>query len=120
MKYSVVFLAAILFLGSLGFPAYGEVNNPYPPPPQTDGVTTGATSRIVPGPTGSEILADLILVRPVSLLAYLFGTAMSVVAAPFVLSTPEKDGPETCYKLLNEPFDFAVFRPLGEFPEPKY
>ena len=120
MKYPVVFLAAFLFLGFLGLPAYGEISNPYPPPPQTDGVTAGATSTLVPGPTGSEMLADLILVRPVSLLAYLFGTAMGVVAAPFVLSTPEKDGPETCYRLLNEPFDFAVFRPLGEFPGPRY
>jgi hypothetical protein len=118
MKYPVIFLAAFLFLSSFGFSAYSEINNPYPPPVGTEtGTTNGSYEN---GATGSEILADLILVRPVSLLAYLIGAAASVVATPFVLASPEKDAGYVYRTLLNEPFDFTVLRPLGDFPEPVY
>jgi hypothetical protein len=119
MKYPVIFLAAFVFVGSLCFSAHGEVNNPYPPPAPTAATEVGpASGPMGNGPTGSEILADLILVRPLSFAGYLLGTAMSIIATPFVLSS--QDGPRVYKKLLDEPFDFSVMRPLGEFGGPEY
>ncbi len=113
MKYLVVFFAVFLSLCSFGFSAHCEPNNPYPPPPQTTETMPGAINKADQHtPSGGEIIADLVLVRPVSLAAYGGGIAASVVATPFTLVSGTTR--QTYRTLLDEPFNFAVCRPLGE------
>ncbi len=113
MKRVVTTLSVILFLCSLSLLAYGETTNPYPPP--SDGVVKvmevkgGAWSS---APTGAEMLADLIFVRPISIAACALGFAGSVLATPL---TPLSGRPVVYDRLVNEPLEFTFHRPLGEF-----
>ncbi len=62
--------------------------------------------------SGEAMIADVLVVRPVTLVALVLGTGISIVATPFALisgTTREVYG-----RLVAEPFDFMVNRPLGE------
>ena len=115
MKHSLVGLVVCLLVLSFALSSIAqEVNTPYPPPMSGNVVKNVVTrSDRGSGPTGSEIGADLVLVRPLSFAAHIIGTGLAVIATPFGLATGT-----TCQiydKLLNEPWDFAARRPLGEF-----
>jgi hypothetical protein len=118
MKHLSIILTVFLFLGCVNAAVYGETFNPYPPPRSTSVNGVGSASQVRSGPDGEAIVGDLFLVRPFSILAYLVGIGMAVVATPFTLASG------TTYqvydKLLNEPFDHAFQRPLGEFPSSQY
>lgn len=64
-----------------------------------------------------NIPVDVLLIRPVSLVGTIVGTALFVVALPF--SIPSGSVKMTAKKLIVEPFKFTFTRPLGEFDEPR-
>ena len=65
--------------------------------------------------SGGEMAADVLFVRPVSLVATVVGTLIFVVALPF--SIPSGSVESTAKKLIVEPFQFTFARPIGEFDE---
>jgi hypothetical protein len=114
MKHVVVILSVLVLLGSLSTTLYGETRNPYPPPPLS-GVTNGGTSmnKGASAPSGEAILADLILVRPMSFAAWIVGAGLNLIALPFTSASHTTN--EVADRLVNEPFEFTFARPLGEF-----
>jgi len=67
------------------------------------------------GGDAEDIPADVLIVRPVTLVGTLLGTALFVVALPF--SIPSGSVKMTAKKLIVEPFKFTFTRPLGKFDE---
>jgi hypothetical protein len=79
--------------------------------------TTGAFSAFaveeqLEQSSGEQMVADLFLVRPVSIVATVFGTACFLVGLPFT-ATGGNVG-ESYDKLIAEPAKFTFNRPLGE------
>lgn len=66
----------------------------------------------------AEIIADVVLVRPVSLAAVIVGTALFIVALPF--SAPSGSVSETAQALVATPFRYTFARPIGDFGRPPY
>jgi hypothetical protein len=62
---------------------------------------------------GMAIVADVLIARPVGLVSIVFGTAMYIVALPF--SIPSDSVGKTGKLLVEDPFKYTFFRPLGDF-----
>jgi hypothetical protein len=62
---------------------------------------------------GMAIVCDVLLARPVSLAAVVVGSALYIVALPF--SIPSDSVGKTGQLLVEEPFKYTFFRPLGDF-----
>ena len=77
------------------------------------------TSALAAGQTvdeensGALMTADLILVRPLGIVAIVLGCAVFVVSLPF--SALGGNTKQASQKLLQEPATFTLTRPLGEF-----
>jgi hypothetical protein len=67
------------------------------------------------GGDAEDIPADVLIVRPLTLVGAVLGTVLFVVALPF--SIPSGSVETTAEKLIMEPFKFTFTRPLGEFDE---
>lgn len=63
------------------------------------------------GSGGDAILADLIFVRPLSIVSLALGFVTSIAATPFAAASGTT--PEVYEKLIVEPYNFTVCRPLG-------
>ena len=63
--------------------------------------------------TGSTMTADLILVRPLGIVATVLGCAVFVVSLPF--SALGGNTKQASQKLVEEPAKFTFTRPLGAF-----
>lgn len=116
MKRLSIVLTVFLVLGFLNTAVYGENGNPYPPPRSAAANGSGDGSQVRSTPDGDVIIADLLLVRPFNIAAYLAGVGIAIVATPFTLATGTTR--QVYRKLVGEPFDYAFQRPLGEFPAP--
>ncbi len=64
------------------------------------------------GPTGSEMMADLFLMRPFMLVSTVVTTATFIVSLPF--SAMGGNVGESAEKLVVEPAAYTFTRPLGE------
>lgn len=62
---------------------------------------------------GLEIATDVLIVRPVSLVATVAGTALFIVALPF--SLPSGSVGTTAQALVATPFKYTFARPVGDF-----
>ena len=60
-----------------------------------------------------ETTVDILLVRPVSLVATVVGTAVFIVSLPF--SIPSQSVGATAQTLVAEPFNYTFTRPIGGF-----
>ena len=66
-----------------------------------------------PPPTPEFMIMDLIFVRPLGFLSLAVGTGIGIAATPFAVASGSTG---TVYKkLVVEPFNFTVRRPLGKF-----
>ncbi|MGA8178522.1 MAG: hypothetical protein WB792_00580, partial [Desulfobacterales bacterium] len=63
--------------------------------------------------TGSTMTADLLLVRPLGIVATVLGCAVFVVSLPF--SALGGNTKQASQKLVKEPVEFTFTRPLGSF-----
>ena len=77
------------------------------------------TSALAQGQTsddemsGALMTADLILARPLGIVATVLGCAVFIVSLPF--SALGGNTKEASQKLIKEPASFTFVRPLGEF-----
>jgi hypothetical protein len=62
-------------------------------------------------PAGEAMIADVLIARPIGFVALVVGTGVSIVATPFALVTGTTH--EVYGKLVADPFNFTVRRPLG-------
>ncbi|HRP76743.1 MAG TPA: hypothetical protein PK725_12780 [Rhodocyclaceae bacterium] len=70
-------------------------------------------SRPVTGDRGSDMAVDLVLVRPLGIVATVVGAAGFVLALPFTL--PSGSAGDTAREWIGAPLDYTFKRPLGEF-----
>lgn len=70
----------------------------------------------VTGDRGSDMAVDLIVVRPLGVVASVLGTVGFVLALPFTL--PSGSAEETACEWIAAPLDYTFKRPLGEFDRP--
>jgi hypothetical protein len=62
--------------------------------------------------SGEAMIADVLIVRPISLVALVLGTGIAIVATPFALASGTTR--EVYGRLVEDPFDHMMLRPLGE------
>jgi hypothetical protein len=62
---------------------------------------------------GEAIMFDLFFLRPLGIISCGVGLATAIIGAPFIAGRPEAR--DIGDALLNEPGNFAVIRPLGEY-----
>ncbi len=101
MKKVTVTFCAVLFFSCWVLPLYGQ-----------DDVVSEFEQR-KPQPTAETIVADLILVRPISLVALALGAGLSILATPFAAASGTTG--DVYRRLVVDPYTFAICRPLGEF-----
>lgn len=70
-------------------------------------------SNTVTGDRATDMTADLLLVRPLSLVGTVIGTAAFIVSLPFTL--PSGSVGEAGHELVGKPFEYTFNRPLGDF-----
>ena len=93
-KTTVLLLAAVMVMVSLGLPAFGQDQ-------------TAENER-----SAEKMAADALIVRPLGLLATALGAVLYLVALPYsILGGNHK---ETQQKLVKEPYQFTFERPLGD------
>lgn len=66
-------------------------------------------------PSFSDIVCDLVLMRPVCMVGLGVGLAVTVVATPFALPTGTMG--QVSQTLIVEPFDYTFVRPLGDWQD---
>ncbi|MBI5492510.1 MAG: hypothetical protein HY893_06225 [Deltaproteobacteria bacterium] len=74
-----------------------------------------AFSEDCKGPTGGEMMFDIVLTRPLGLAAIVLGTAVFVVGLPFTLPTGSVG--VSARRLIGEPVKYTFQRPVGEITE---
>ncbi len=60
-----------------------------------------------------DIPVDVLIIRPVTLVGTVIGTALFIVSLPFAI--PSGSVKTTAQKLVAEPFKCTFTRPLGDF-----
>jgi len=73
---------------------------------------TGQAAPVL-GDRGTDMAVDLVLVRPLSIVGTLLGTAGFVIALPFTV--PSGTVKEAGREWVVEPFEYTFHRPLGDF-----
>ena len=66
-------------------------------------------------PTGSDMLLDLVVTRPLGLLGVVAGSAAFVVALPFTI--PSASVGRAAEELVKKPVRYTFKRPLGDFSD---
>ena len=64
-------------------------------------------------PSGSMMLYDVCLVRPIGIVATVVGSVFYVISLPFSLMGNNSD--EAVQALVKDPADYTFSRPLGDF-----
>lgn len=68
--------------------------------------------------SGSAMLVDIVIARPLGLLATVVGAAAWVVSLPF--SLPSGSADEAAQALIAAPVAYTFKRPLGEIPDCRF
>ncbi|MBL8438444.1 MAG: hypothetical protein JNM61_09620 [Zoogloeaceae bacterium] len=61
----------------------------------------------------TDMMADILIVRPISVVGSVLGAALFIVTLPFTLTTQSTD--EAARELLGKPLEYTFNRPLGDF-----
>ncbi|MDB5973256.1 MAG: Cation/multidrug efflux pump [Nevskia sp.] len=77
-----------------------------------DGPNASFSSENDATPSSGAILMDVVILRPLSLVGTLLGTAVFVVGLPFELLSGDVSGPAN--RLVAQPAKFTFTRPLGD------
>lgn len=67
----------------------------------------------ITGDRGSDMAVDLVLVRPLGIVATVIGTAGFIIALPFTV--PSGSVEETAREWIGAPLEYTFNRPLGNF-----
>ncbi len=65
--------------------------------------------------SGADMVVDLLVTRPLGLLAVIAGSAAFVVALPFTLPSDSVDA--AAEELVKKPYRYTFKRPLGELSD---
>lgn len=63
--------------------------------------------------SGAKMAADIVLLRPIGIIATAIGTAVFIVSSPF--SIIGKNSEEASEELIKKPARYTFKRPLGDF-----
>lgn len=74
---------------------------------------TAENNDTVTGDKATDMVVDLVVVRPLGLAATVVGTVLTVVALPFTL--PSGSVESSARELIVKPAEYTFNRPLGEF-----
>lgn len=66
-------------------------------------------------PSGSDMFVDLVVTRPLGLIAVVAGSAAFVVALPFTIPSGSVD--QAAEEMVKKPFRYTFKRPLGELSD---
>ena len=66
-------------------------------------------------PSGSDMVVDLVISRPLGLLGIVAGSAAFIIALPFTIPSGSVD--RSAEELVKKPVRYTFKRPLGEFPD---
>jgi hypothetical protein len=70
-------------------------------------------------PSSSEIIFDVLIGRPLGIVATVLGTAVFIVGLPFTI--PARSVGVTADKLIADPFKYTFARPVGDIDSyPRY
>jgi hypothetical protein len=64
-------------------------------------------------PTGTDIIFDFMIARPLGCVSVALGTSLFVVTLPFAVATGSADN--TAKALVAQPYNFTFVRDLGEY-----
>lgn len=81
---------------------------PVSAPPQQDSTVSGDKA--------TDMVVDVVVMRPLGLVATVVGTVLTVVALPFTI--PSGSVESSARELILRPADYTFRRPLGDFDEP--
>jgi hypothetical protein len=98
-KGIVIGIVAIVLYGIVGLPSVVWAQETY--------------TQQVDKPTGTEIIFDLVLIRPLGMVGLALGTSVFVVALPFFLITGSAENAADA--LVDEPFTFTFVRGMGQY-----
>jgi hypothetical protein len=69
----------------------------------------------VSGDKGTDMLVDIVVVRPLGLAATVIGTALTIVALPFTIPTGSVAA--SVHEMIVKPAQYTFQRPLGQFDD---
>ena len=69
----------------------------------------------VTGDRATDMVVDLLVVRPLGIAATVAGAVLTVVALPFTI--PSGSAAASAHELIVEPAEYTFKRPLGDFSE---
>lgn len=78
-------------------------------------VSTASMADTVTGDKGSDMLLDLVVLRPIGLVSTIVGSAVFVVALPFTIPSGSV-GASAC-ELVERPAAYTFSRPLGDLED---
>ena len=102
-------LACALILALIAVPPSGAQETAPPSPVSKQDDSTPVVHR---DPPGELIIADVLIMRPLGMVACVVGLAGALVAWPFAAMTNSCD--RVCRQLINVPFNYTFVRPLGQ------
>ncbi len=71
--------------------------------------------KTVSGDKATDMVVDVVVMRPLGLVATVMGTVLTVVALPFTI--PSGSVESSARELILRPADYTFRRPLGDFGE---
>ena len=74
---------------------------------------TAENGDTVTGDKATDMVVDLVVVRPLGVAATVIGTVLTVVALPFTI--PSGSVESSARELIVKPAEYTFNRPLGEF-----
>ncbi len=111
MRKALVCLTALLFLLCVMPPLHAENETQTTQLMENEGSPYPSTPA--PPPTPEAMIMDLLFVRPISFIALAVGAGASILATPFALASGTTG--VVYRRLVVQPYDFTVCRPLGQF-----
>lgn len=72
-------------------------------------------SNTVTGDKGTDMLVDVVVMRPLGLVATVVGTALTIVALPFTIPTGSVG--DSAREMIVKPAEYTFKRPLGQFDD---
>ena len=77
------------------------------------GISAADESGAVTGDKATDMIVDLVLLRPLGLVSTVVGSALTVVALPFTI--PSGSVGDSAHALIVKPAEYTFNRPLGDF-----
>jgi hypothetical protein len=108
-KVLSLLVAGTLLLALIAGQPCGAQENAPPSPVYRQ---TDSTQVVHSDPPGELIIADVLIMRPIGIVACIVGLAGAVVAWPFAIMTDSCD--RVCKQLITVPYQYTFERPLGQ------